>query len=125
MKQKHTHKYKKTYIGKVKDYEIFQCMLPNCTHYIAADLILGKSSICWACLKEFQLTTILIQRVRPTCSECRINRGKEAFKKAGIEIPDTKDILKTLTALGLDTLEEVEDLEEEASSPFTEKVETK
>lgn len=44
---KHIHKYQFKIIGK--DYRVFACALPDCTHYLAEELVVGKESICWKC----------------------------------------------------------------------------
>jgi hypothetical protein len=46
---KHTHKYIVTFM---KHKRIFSCALPDCTHYLQENVIIGKKSVCWVCGEE-------------------------------------------------------------------------
>ena len=66
---KHVHKYFKRKMGK--DYVVYACALPDCSHYISADLIVGKKTICWVCGR----VTIVYRDsngvlARPHCKGC-------------------------------------------------------
>ncbi len=61
----HVHKYKRDVLGK--DYEIYRCVLPGCTHYIPASMIKGKFSICWRCGEPF---VIKLKHSKPHCDDC-------------------------------------------------------
>ena len=82
---KHIHKYMKVilggrrivikdgrrYIEKTGGYPVMKCTVPKCTHYIAQDLAIGRSTICWKCGNEFVLNSENVQLKRPLCYECR------------------------------------------------------
>lgn len=75
MKVKHTHKYQRETLGK--DYIIYKCVLPGCTHYLPLPLIVGKVSICWNCGMEF-----IIRKgknginKKPKCENCVNHKSK-------------------------------------------------
>lgn len=73
---KHIHKYIRTDIGEKKPYVVYKCALPECTHYLAEKLALGKLSICWRCGNTFQLVKRLMLK-KPHCDACT-KRQKEA-----------------------------------------------
>lgn len=68
---KHTHQYRRAILGK--DYEIYKCTLPGCTHYISAELILGKKNKCWRCGDEHYITRRL---AKPHCAKCTKGKGE-------------------------------------------------
>lgn len=82
--QNHTHKYKKVRLKANKKFEVWACQL-NCSHYLQKEFLPGKLSICWKCLKEFELTKSLI-KAKPTCKECKITK----------EVKPVDSILKSL-----------------------------
>lgn len=54
-----------------KNYKVYACALPDCTHYIRADMIVGKRTVCWVCGK----VTLVYQDsngvlARPHCKSC-------------------------------------------------------
>jgi hypothetical protein len=63
----HTHKYKKQKLG---EQIIFRCMLPNCSHYVLAELISGRATICWRCDKETIITPQMAKQTKPHCRDC-------------------------------------------------------
>jgi len=93
---KHTHKYKRMKIGKEKNYEIFRCFQPGCTHYIAAEHVINRNSICWACNKPFTITYKLI-KVKPTCQDCKDQR-KSDREAQPIENFSLEDMLANIAA---------------------------
>lgn len=71
----HIHKYKRAELGN-NGYVIYRCMLPNCSHYLAQHLAVGRSSICWKCGDEFTMTMTSVKRSKPKCLECIAELGK-------------------------------------------------
>ena len=104
---KHVHKYKRLKIGKKKDFVIFRCFIPGCTHYISEDHIINRDSICWACAKPFTITYKLI-KVKPICQDCKDERSEESRAKP-IENFSLEDMLANMAA------KKAEDEEEEGS----------
>lgn len=82
MKRLHTHKYERRFIGRKKDYEVFVCQIPRCTHYVEAAFIVGRQSICWVCGDEFVVFKPTNNPVpkRPHCRECTRKRDKSHVK---------------------------------------------
>ena len=73
---KHIHKYYRKRMGK--DYKVYACALPDCSHYIAADLIVGKKTVCWVCGR----VTIVYRDsngvlARPHCKSCTKRKTEE------------------------------------------------
>lgn len=71
---KHIHQYQRKNLAiPPKEYIVYACALPNCTHYIPAKLAMGKQSLCNKCGNEFTLDRYAIwqQRVNPYCPSCR------------------------------------------------------
>jgi hypothetical protein len=91
---KHVHKYKRMKVGKNKSYEIFRCFQPGCTHYIGADHIINRQSICWQCGDPFIITYKLI-KVKPTCQDCKDNKKRTAKP---IEDFSLEDMLANIAA---------------------------
>ena len=82
-KSKHIHKYKR--IKYKSGFTIFRCMLIDCTHFIRAELILNRKSICWRCDSSFIMRRIDI--VKPHCEEC--TRGEKKKNRFGENAIDT------------------------------------
>lgn len=71
----HVHKYRKVKLGRNGDYVVFACSLPDCSHFVPADLALGKWSLCWRCGDKFALTEKAVMLSKPHCISC--TRGME------------------------------------------------
>lgn len=92
------HKYKRKWLGKNHDYEVFACVKTNCMHYIRPELLEGKEYECWRCgaTQIAGVNTRLL--AKPHCRRCK--KGKERneikshFKSTG-HLPeiDLKDLL--------------------------------
>ena len=67
MKHPGPHKYHRVKMGKTREYIVYRCALPTCTHYILRELVVGRESLCHRCGKAFILTNKSIQRAKPTC----------------------------------------------------------
>lgn len=80
-KKQHVHKYRKVKLGKDGKYVVYACSLPDCSHFIPADLVIGKRSICWRCESEFIINEKTGALAKPHCREC--TRGTEK-----VEIPE-------------------------------------
>lgn len=86
----HVHKYRRA-IGRLteknkdsKFINYYKCVLNDCTHYMRAELILGKKAICNRCLKEFNLPMSVAMLTNiPHCKGC--TKVKVIINKKGIE----------------------------------------
>lgn len=89
MPEEHTHKYEKIILGgrkvvrdqhgfkkiiKTGGYEVMKCTVPECTHYIALELAIGRKSICWVCEEEMILTKENVRNNKPIHRDCRRQR---------------------------------------------------
>jgi len=90
--QRHVHKYKRNKLGK--GYVVYECVLPDCTHYLEESRIVGKRTICWVCGKQ---TTIYRDSngilARPHCKGCTKTKKQEredvlTFDPRLLNIPD-------------------------------------
>ena len=84
---KHVHKYKRV---TLKTVPLYKCMLMGCPHYIRAEMVIGRLSLCWGnvidehgergnCGNAVELDEEMINRVKivkPLCSVCREERRK-------------------------------------------------
>jgi len=77
-------------IGLSKGYVIYKCMLPNCPHYLSADLIVGRQSVCWKCGNPFMITKDIAGAesshplVKPHCRNCT----KRRRERVDVPIPE-------------------------------------
>ena len=76
------HQYRRVRMGKGKDYVVYRCILPGCSHYINKELAPGRESICWECGKTFFMTTRSLQQAKPTCG-CKSFRAE---RLAGLDV---------------------------------------
>lgn len=72
----HVHKYKRAKLGKGR--RIYACALPDCTHYLFEDAIVGKKTVCWVCAR----VTIIYRDsngilARPHCKTCTKRKKQE------------------------------------------------
>lgn len=79
----HLHKYKKVNIGSInKDYFVYQCMRPTCSHYIPVKQSEGKLCECNRCGEPMIINKVVLNgsnggpMARPHCTEC-IERRKD------------------------------------------------
>lgn len=82
----HLHRYKKINIGNGKsgrDFIVFKCMRPACTHYIPVHLSEGKLCECNRCNEPMLLTKAAMQLTKPHCINC-VKRTKKADEVAKI-----------------------------------------
>lgn len=81
--QNHTHKYRRA-IGRITNKNrnsrfigYYKCVLPRCSHYAKAELILGKEAICNKCHEKFILPMAVEKLTNvPHCKTCtkKVNR---------------------------------------------------
>ena len=89
MSKGHTHKYLRVNLGSKKEYPVYRCTRPGCTHYQRASLVVGMQGICWGCSQPFILTVKNLQQVKTTCNACR----GETLKTDQIALKDKADDL--------------------------------
>ena len=71
--KRHTHKY---YRAKLTFHTVWACALPDCSHHMPphiADLVRGKSSLCWKCEKPLIMDGRAISMDNPLCESCDPN----------------------------------------------------
>lgn len=89
-RQKHIHKYKKIKLGK--DYIVFRCLLPDCSHYIRRELAEGKVSICNRCNQPFIMTKNVVRKhAMPHCDDCVVRRDEQKISSIK-ELLEAKDV---------------------------------
>lgn len=67
----HLHKYKKTDIGSNdKEYLVFRCLKPACSHYIPVKVAEGKLCECNRCHNPMILTKKAMILTLPHCPNC-------------------------------------------------------
>lgn len=97
MIQKHTHKYIRCKYGS-KGYMIFKCALPGCTHYVDANLILNRLSVCWRCGADFVIKVTPGNKAvnkKPHCNECTRGYKKQIKEQLVGLIEHFQKILET------------------------------
>lgn len=85
----HIHKYRRAKLGKGR--RVYECVLPDCTHYLYEDRVLGKKTICWVCGRP----TLIYKDsngilARPHCKTCTKRKVDidEAFELPPLVIPN-------------------------------------
>ena len=82
----HTHKYQRDKLGK--SYIIYRCALIDCRHYLAANIVTGRLSLCWKCEAPFVMTKKSAQLTKPHCASpsChKITAKVRSVDEEGIE----------------------------------------
>lgn len=96
-RRRHVHKYKRKWLGKYKDYEVYACVLPGCRHYTSPSLLEGKEYICWRCGVVQVATVSTKELAKPHCRTCTKGNKKDIktnFKeKDGLPEIDLSDLL--------------------------------
>lgn len=84
------HKYQRVTLGQKGTYEVYKCMLPDCAHYVQAQLAVGRLSLCWGgCGNNVLLDQDAVgdRKVwRPMCDDCREERKLQ--RESLREIPE-------------------------------------
>ena len=92
----HIHKYQRTTIGSKGKFIVYRCALPDCSHYIPPELVVGRRSLCNSCANEIIINRddITIGTIKPICEDCKErNRIKrEYFKSLPTENIDRNEI---------------------------------
>lgn len=69
------HKYERANLSRApdKEYFVYRCVLPNCSHYIQEELIWGRASICHRCGNQFIVQNrARLKGVRKLyCNDCK------------------------------------------------------
>jgi hypothetical protein len=68
LNSQHIHRYEKAVLGK--DYQIWKCNIPGCSHYIPRKLGKGRLTLCNRCDKEMVLDAFSMQFAKPHCVDC-------------------------------------------------------
>lgn len=72
----HLHKYRKVNLGSDKDYFVYKCMRPACSHYIPVKQAEGKLCECNRCGEPMIITKVVLNgssgkpMARPHCADC-------------------------------------------------------
>ncbi len=65
----HIHKYQRIKLGR-KDYTVFKCMKPSCSHFIRAELVIGMEHQCWRCGETMVMNQWSAMYKKPHCRAC-------------------------------------------------------
>ena len=89
----HIHQYEKVKWG-AKQTVIWKCMLPDCSHYLHVEFIMGKLCRCFKCGRTFEMTTAKLLRKRPKCDDCqhKSGQGVKGKREDKVSIPDLSNI---------------------------------
>ena len=89
---KHTHKYGRDRLGK--DYIIYRCFQPDCPHYVAEHLVIGRMSICWKCSHVFVINRKMSKLSKPHCDNASCYKDTAKVKDV-----DTDGLLRLLKGI--------------------------
>ena len=80
----HLHKYQRSHPwGRKKP--IYRCMVPGCTHYTLASLILNRICECWRCGNAMVIDKRASGLAKPHCLDCvKSKKDKTINKLAGM-----------------------------------------
>jgi hypothetical protein len=86
----HVHKYRRTNIGRDKEYWVMRCTLPGCTSYTpmrskwSCPMLEGKLALCNTCNEGFILDRRALLLAKPICDDCvdspKAKRARKAMK---------------------------------------------
>ena len=70
---KHIHAYKRINIAKKegKEFLVYKCQQPDCSHYLTPELVVGKHSECPRCGDIFKIQIHHLDLVFPYCDHCK------------------------------------------------------
>jgi len=71
----HIHKYIR--VVYPSGWVIYKCVL-NCTHFIEAKMLAGRSCVCWRCGETFVTDERSTQLKKPHCEDC--TKGRKEVK---------------------------------------------
>lgn len=80
----HLHRYRKVNLSRTKgkEYLVYQCIKPACSHYIPLQLAIGKLCECNRCGSPMLITKVQLNSsgggpmARPHCTDCIDRKGK-------------------------------------------------
>ena len=88
MNNKHTHQYQRRAMGKDNSYIVYMCVIPNCGHYIAENLVVGRLSRCNYCLPG----SVIIGKEpsgkilhKPKCFDCKQKSKRDRKDDGSVE----------------------------------------
>lgn len=81
-KLNHLHRYRKVKMGRAKDYVVYACQEPDCKHYIAPELLVGKIASCFTCREGFRISR---EQVRPGRQYLKLNCPACSGRKKGVD----------------------------------------
>ena len=77
-KHRGAHKYLRIRSGPRANNEFkFRCVLPDCSHYVTQDFIVGKISVGWRCDTEFVIDQKAAMLKKPHCRKCTKSRDND------------------------------------------------
>ena len=82
---KHIHLYRRMDLSNSpeKEYLVFKCIKPLCSHYIRVELAFGKLCECNRCHEPMILDKETVQLARPHCQECIKRKPKPELDDIG------------------------------------------
>lgn len=91
-RSRHNHVYKRVNLGKDKEYIVYKCIKPGCSHFVREELILDRVAECPECEGIFTIKKPnLSRKVLIICLPCRKKHGKKVIPNID------KDRLNTVT----------------------------
>lgn len=87
---KHIHMYEVTTIGK-RGYKVARCVLDGCSHYIDANLLIGKEAICPYCYEKFTVDKEMARRKTIHCRNCTRGLNTYEYRDRGV-VYDEEDL---------------------------------
>lgn len=68
----HLHRYKRVDLARNpgKEYLVYRCTKPLCSHYVSVDLALGKLSECNRCGEPMIMDKVAVTLALPHCLSC-------------------------------------------------------
>ena len=87
-KFQHFHKYKRvTYPSK---HIVYKCVIPRCTHFINAPLLIGREAACFRCGGPFIIKNLILAKLH--CDSCTNKREKETII-SGVSVDRLAELL--------------------------------
>lgn len=69
--ENHIHRYKRANLGRNgKEFLVFKCIKPICSHYIEVSLAEGKLCECNRCGEPMIMNKAAMQLAKPHCTNC-------------------------------------------------------
>lgn len=80
------HKYYRVVLGKLKDYIVYKCALPNCSHFVQRELAVNRQSLCWKCERPFILSLRDLTLAKPICKDCKVPKEEKVVENKTTEL---------------------------------------